>query len=612
MRFILALFLLLPFININADDDVFSSEIISYISHRQVKDGKLIISDTTTIQINNRDGDSDAEIRIPYSKGDKLSIGDAWIEDMSGNIIRKLKSKEILDRSSISHISLYEDDFVKEFELKHNQYPYKIVYSYKITLNKFFQIASYDYRNRSRKTNNSIVIVETPENQPIQYRQRNIDEPKIETAAKTTRYIWQFSYEPLTREVNASINNSKAPLLEIVPLNFIYGVSGNFENWQTFGNWIYRLNAGKDILPESETKKIDELLKDVKDDKEKAKILYRYLQDYNRYINVKLNVGGLQTHSAEYVATNRYGDCKALTNYMQAILKYAGIKSYYTLINSDDRVEDIDPDFASQTFNHAILTIPFSNDTTFLECTTNNLPFGYVHTSIQNRKALYVSENNSQLITIPAHSPQDVLCSRNIISRLNNDNSAKTEILITLQGEEYEAANYISTNINKNTVDKYIRNNILQGSFDLINFNFIKAPRDSAKIQLQIESKMHNIYKKFGNNISITPYSLKIPYYENVDKRTQDLQIDLPEYYEDSLIYEIPNTTINKIPSNIQIITPYGHYCLQFEAKDNQLLVQKSILIKAGNYALSEYGKFQEFIQQLRNIEIKNYYIEVQ
>lgn len=612
MRFILALLLLIPFININADDDVFSSEIINYMSHLQVKDGKLIISDTIIIQINNRDGDSDAEIRIPYSKGDKLSIGDAWIEDMSGNIVRKLKSKEVLDRSSISDISLYEDDFVKEFELKYNQYPYRIVYSYKVTLNKFFQIASYDYRNRSRKTNNSTVIVEIPENQPIKYRQKNIDEPKIETAAKTTHYVWQFSYEPLAREVNASINNSKAPLLEIVPLNFIYGVSGNFENWQTFGNWIYRLNAGKDILPESETKKIDELLKDVKDDKEKAKILYHYLQDYNRYINVKLNVGGLQTHSAEYVATNRYGDCKALTNYMQAILKYAGIKSYYTLINSDDRVEDIDPDFASQTFNHAILTIPFGNDTTFLECTTNNLPFGYVHASIQNRKALCVSENNSQLITVPAQSPQDVLCRRNIISRLNNDNSARTEILITLQGEEYEAANYISTNINKNTVDKYIRNNILQGSFDLINFNFIKAPHDSAKIQLQIESKMHNIYKKFGNNISITPYSLKIPYYENVDKRTQDLQIDLPEYYEDSLIYEIPNTIINKIPSNIQIITPYGHYLLQFEAKDNQLLVQKSILIKAGNYPLSEYGKFQEFIQQLRNLEIKNYYIEVQ
>lgn len=611
MRLVLTLFFLTLVINTVRADEIPSSEIIYSVSHRQVKDDKLTISDTITIQINSREGDEYAEIQIPYSKGEKLSIGDAWIEDMSGNIIRKLKSKDILDRSSISNISLYEDDFVKEFELKHNQYPYKIVYSYKLTLNKFFHIASYDYRNKRQKVRNSKVIVETAEGQPIKYKQKNMDEPKIETTAKTICYIWQFSYEPSEREINASVNNSKAPVLEIIPLDFIYGVNGTFQNWQTFGNWIYRLNANRDYLPQSETKKIDELLNGVKDDKEKARILYYYLQDYNRYINVKLKVGGLQTQSAEYVAVNRYGDCKALTNYMKAILKYAGVNSYYTLINLDERVEAIDTGFASQAFNHAILTIPFGNDTTFLECTSNNLPFGYVHSSIQNRKALCISENSSRLISTPAQNPKDVRCNRYIKTTLNNDNSGLTTILITRKGEEYEDANYLSTNINKNTVDKYMRNNILEGSFDLTNFNFKKAPRDSAQIQLEVECRMHSIYKQFGNNISITPYALKVPYYENPDKRTQDVQIDFPQYYEDSLVYEIPGMAISKVPSNVEIITTYGHYLLQFEAKDNQLTVHKSLLIKAGNYPIDEYSKFQGFVQQLRNLEIKKYYIEV-
>lgn len=152
---------------------------------------------------------------------------------------------------------------------------------------------------------------------------------------------------------------------------------------------------------------------------------------------------------------------------------------------------------------------------------------------------------------------------------------------------------------------------MLTGSFDLINFDFIKTSRDSAKIQLDVQCRMHNVSKKFGNNISITPYSLKVPFYEIPDKRKQDVQIDYPQYYEDSLVYDIPNTTISKVPSNVQIITPYGHYILQFKAKDNQLTVYKSMLIKAGNYTLAEYDKFYEFIQQLRNMEIKNYYIEV-
>ena len=277
---------------------------------------------------------------------------------------------------------------------------------------------------------------------------------------------------------------------------------------------------------------------------------------------------------------------------------------------SDD-VKDIDSDFASQDFNHVILTIPFGKDTTFLECTTNNLPFGYIHSSIQNRKALLITENNSKLISIPAQKPQDVLCNRSIKTTLNNDNSANMTMLITRRGDEYENSNYLSKNINKNVIDKYMRNNILTGSFDLINFDFIKTSRDSARIQLDIQCRMHSIYKKFGNNISITPYSLKIPFYEIPDKRKQDVQIDYPQYYEDNLLYDIPNMSINKVPSNVQIVTPYGHYILQFKAKDNQLTVYKSMLIKAGNYTLAEYDKFYEFIQQLRNMEIKNYYIEV-
>ncbi len=611
MRLIITLFCLILLIDTANAEDIPSGEIVNWVSYIQIKDGKLTVNDTTTLLINDREGDGYASIKIPYSKGDKLSIGDAWIEDMSGNIIRKLKSKEISDRSSISDMSLYEDNFVKEFELKHNQYPYKIVYSYRLTLKEFIPIISLDYRRTRLATRNAKITVETTEDQPIKYKQKNINPPQKETDQKTVRYTWQFSKKSTLREVNASINNSDAPVLEVVPLNFVYGVSGSFENWQTFGNWIYRLNAGKDLLPPAEVKKIDELLAGVTGDKEKAKKLYYFLQDYNRYINVSLKIGGMQTYSAEYVTTNRYGDCKALSNYMKTILKHAGIPSYYTIINSSDEVEDVDPTFASQAFNHVILTIPFGKDTTFLECTSNSSPFGYVHSSIQNRKALLISENASKLISVPAQSPQDVLCTRSIKTILNDGNSALASLSVTQRGEKYEEVNYISKNINKNIVDKYMRNNILAGSFDLLSFNVTTPSRDSAQIRLDAECKMHGIYKQFGNNISIIPYALEVPYYETPDKRTQNVQIDYPKYYVDSLVYEIPNTSIQKIPSNIQLITPYGHYILKFETKDNQLLVYKSMLINAGNYPLAEYKKFYEFIQQLRNMEIKNYYIEI-
>lgn len=591
-------------------EDIPSSEIINFTSYRQVKDGKLIISDSVRIQINNREGDKSAAITIPYSKGDKVTIGDAWIEDMDGNIIRKLKSKEITDRSSISNISLYEDDFVKEFELKHNEYPYQIVYSCRSTYNKFLQIVSANYTNNRSTIRNAKFVVETPIDFEIKSNRKNIKDYDIETVNNIRRHTWTFTHTPKDWERNASINNSDAPQLTVVPLIFSYGKPGSFESWNTFGNWLYRLNENKDILPPSEKQKIDVFLLGITDKKEKIRKLYHYLQDYNRYINVVIDLGGLQTYSAEYVSTNHYGDCKALSNYMLAMLKYAEIESFYTTIYSDDKVIDIDPELAHQAFNHVILTVPLEQDTIFLECTSNTLPMGYIHSSIQGRKALCIAENNSHLIDIPRLTSKDVLCNRDIESTLNQDKGGLADIKLTHRGEFFEYSNYIAGNSNKDRTDKYFLQNMPSGSFELKEASFDKQSRDSLAIKINATLKIHNLYKKFGNNIAITPYPFKIQTFENPEKRKTDLQIDYPSYAKDTFIYEIPADSISKVPKNILIPSPYGYYAIKFESKGNKLYVYKSMLVNAGRYNLEQYTEFFNFLQKIKNIELKNYYIE--
>lgn len=247
------------------------SEIVKYRSYNQIKGDRLIREDSVILQINERMGDHDAEIHIPYSKGDKLSIGEAWIEDMAGNIVRKLKGKEIEDRSQISNISLYEDDFEKSFELKHNSYPYRIVYSYKITFSKFISAAAINHRNSRKPIKDGRIVVETSLDRPIAYKQENVDNPVIDTINNITRYTWAYSYAPVAAETNTSRNSSDAPIIHAIPLKFKFGTEGSVENWQTFGNWIHKLNEGRDMLTASEQEKINTLIKDARDDYEKVK-----------------------------------------------------------------------------------------------------------------------------------------------------------------------------------------------------------------------------------------------------------------------------------------------------------------------------------------------------
>ncbi|MDR1883989.1 MAG: DUF3857 domain-containing protein [Prevotella sp.] len=607
MKIILvAVALLIPVLALT---QTFRSETIKYVSVNQLKGDKLQRVDSVILQINERTGDHDAEIFIPYSMGDKVSVGDAWIEDMNGNIIRKLKGNEVKDRSSISDISLYEDDFVKSFELKCHTYPYRIVYSFGITYSKFLNCAILNYANNTRPVKSGKLIVKTPLNQPIRFKQKNVKAPQTDTFPDMIEYSWKFSYTPPEyQETHSSPNTSKAPVIHIVPLDFKYGEQGSFDSWKAYGNWVFRLNKDKDALPVSEQQKIDELLSGVNNDVEKAKILYKYLQDHTRYINVSINLGGLQTYPAGYVCSNRYGDCKALANYMQAILKYAGIKSYYTLVNAGNRIIDTDTGFPSQVFNHVILTVPFGKDTVHLECTSKNIPFGYTGSFTQGRKALLIDENDSHFITVPSLKPDDVLCTRKFSVNIN---ASDLRLSATERGYRYELSNSLASEVNRNIADRYIRNNILSGSYELIDFEFKKENRDNAKIGMEANCKIHNLYKTYGNNLIISSFPVTIASYESPEKRTSDVQLDFPEYYMDTILYETGDKKISKKPDNLELKSDFGEYSLKFEVDNDKFVVYKTIHIYSGRYSPDQYKDFYNFIMTVKNKESKNYYLEI-
>ena len=576
----------------------------------EIKSKKLSATFQIDVQINNKDGESYGDIYIPYTKGDKVSIDYIQIEDMNGGVIRKIKGNEMTVRSSISDISLYEDDLVKFINIRHNVFPYRVISSYTVESSKFLMITSFNSKYISVPIIDGKLSISVPPDYPIKYKSTNAKDPEIQTINKLETYSWTYSSanQSYRKERNSLIESDKNVEIKAVPVQINYGAKGSQNTWSDLGKWIADLNKDKQELPISEQQVIDKLVADIDNPREKVKVLYKYLQDNNRYINVSINHGGLQTYPASYVVANRYGDCKALTNYMQAMLKYVNITSFYTLINAGSKIEEIDMNFPSQVFNHVILTVPIDGDSIFVECTSKNNSFDYLGTFTQGRKALLIDSIDSYFISTPTMSMEDVLCTRNMNIDLTSN---VIDIEVQERGEDYETSNFIVNELNKNRQEKYIRNNILGGSYDLEEFH-IEPIKNAPEINVYAKCKMHNFTNKYGKNLVVNSLPIDIPSYETPSIRKKGVQLDYPAYYVDTLDFDLGEMKIKNLPSEIDNKTKYGHYRIEYTLKDNNIVQQrKTLIINKGKYTIEEYPDFYKFLSSTKSSELQNIIFEI-
>ena len=105
------------------------------------------------------------------------------------------------------------------------------------------------------------------------------------------------------------------------------------------------------------------------------------------------------------------------------------------MINAGANAEPATFSFPSDPFNHVILCIPFKNDTTWLECTSNTTPFGKLGPFTENRCALVVTEDGGKLINTPKSQAGDNQFTSEVHITLNTDGSAKAQAKILSTGE---------------------------------------------------------------------------------------------------------------------------------------------------------------------------------
>jgi hypothetical protein len=419
--------------------------------------------------------------------------------------------------------------------------------------------------------------------------------------------MWNTSYtKPIKDEGWAPPKEQFVPSVQIVPEKFRYDLEGTCKTWKDFGNWELNLLKELDDLPALEKAKIQTIVKDLTGDKEKIRVLFHYLQESTRYINVSIKTGGMKPYPASYVAEKKYGDCKALSNYFKSCLSVTGIGAYYTSINAGSEIGKFDCSFPSQQFNHIILFVPLEKDTLWLDC-TSDLAFGYLGTFTQNRPAFVSMTDSSKLLMTPALGFDDVLENRNIRIEIISESLTKADFNDTYKGEKYELYSYVLSSLSETQRKQYIPK-VLQPGFQLENYSLTIPERDTPEISLKYTATSDKVLKVYGNESLVKIIPAINTFLEDPKNRTLPIQIDYPIHRIDSCVYIIPGFyKISDVPENIRMKTPYGEYTANFTIKGHTVLVNKQLKINSGSYSLAEYQKFYSFIKDILESENSTY-----
>ncbi|MDB5016323.1 MAG: hypothetical protein JWQ84_1155 [Mucilaginibacter sp.] len=598
------------------DASIISKELLPYASavirseeiSNEVKDlDNTIYHVKRVITILNQNGDDKLNLNVSYDKITSIRYIKGLIYNQYGKPVQKITDRDFDDYAETDGFSLFIDDRVKHYKKAVAQYPYTIEYEYELKSRQSLAFADWmpNYESGVAVEKSSYTFICPPEFN-IRYKQFNLSSNvtigKNKNLMKT--YTWQTADMKARREEPFSLYPEKlVTRVTIAPEKFIYyGVTGSFTNWKELGKWLYdQLLVPRQQLAPETVEHIIDITKDIGDPKLKAKRIYEYMQEKTHYVSVQVGIGGIQPFPASDVDKQNYGDCKALVNYTQALLKAVNINSYYCVVKSGRRYNiGLMDDFPSMNQgDHIILCIPFKNDTTWADCTSQTIPFGYLGAFTDDRTVLACTPEGGKLLHTPKYTTQSNLKNRKAEFVIDNNGQLSGSMATIFKGTYYEFRDVL---INETQTEQY---KILQKIYPINNLEIEKFnlkqdksfdPATTENIQFHARDYASLTDGKFYFMLNPVNRLAEAP--RQVRNRLNEVYINRGYTDDDEINYTIPaGYHLEKVPLNISIDKPFGKFTATMSLNGNKLTYKRKLQLIDGTYDKDTYGDVVDFYQ---------------
>lgn len=333
------------------------------------------------------------------------------ITDFKGNVIkpdgreRQIKYDDILEVSYSSQNRVYRDLKVKSVLFREVFAGCVLDYQYDVHYDSFIDLPDWVF-NGSRPVERSIFSIQFSSKIKLSYYVTSKDSTiRFEKNIKDgdTLLVWSaHNLPPIAIEPNMpNLSSLRSRVLFWTPAIRFKDMNISFAEWSGLTNWFLDRLEGKFNLDRRVFVKIPAYSATLTDE-QKTKIIYEFVQESFREIELDFGEGGYEPNDAQAVLRRRYGDIKDIAVVLTSLLRLAKIEAYPVLLRTRDFGPIIEEIVTLRQFDHMLVAAIINGDTLYMDPTHSVCPFKLLPSYAQESHALIIKRDNSLFQKTPA------------------------------------------------------------------------------------------------------------------------------------------------------------------------------------------------------------------
>jgi Domain of Unknown Function with PDB structure (DUF3857)/Transglutaminase-like superfamily len=573
--------------------------------------GKASVKEKLVITALNEKGSEELVFRSYQDNFSKLEFAEVLVYDALGNKLKKYKKKELEKVSVGDGFSVATDDKLYYLSIPPFTPPYTVEFNTEESWSGFLDLPDFNTKSYDASIQSSTCTITSTSDNRLRYKNLHTNITPVITENKyEVTWQWQINNVPAIKYEPGTPKRSNPRVLITSTYFELDHYRGEMTSWKSYGDWQNKLNEGAGNLTPERFVFFRNMVKDIPDTIQKIKTLYQYLQKNYRYVSIQLGIGGWKPFDAAYVDKNKFGDCKALSNFMHTLLAASGIRSHYAIINAGDDQDPVDPSFANNQFNHIILCVPRQKDSIWLECTSNDAPFGRLGSFTENRNALLITETGGQLVPTPDSKASDNIFAAYTHVILEADGSGKAIASIKHTGELNDNFKYYLWEQPAHRQKEYLIRR--QGFKDFDEMTLEKETTETggiSKLQMHFE-KIPDFAagsKKFFRPHLYTVWEFGLP--AEKTKRVNDFLFPYPFIETDTTTWQLPEGySMESLPASTSFNFDLGSFKTEykFDPEKKQVNVITRLELKRHRIPAAKYSEARIFFDRvLKELEQK-------